>query len=327
MNNLPPLFKWGRDYLASNGYSTECSPEIVCSTHWSQVIRFATSTGDFYLKQTPPSLFLSNEPKIIELLSNQFHASVPFVIEVNNDLHCFLMKDAGNSLRETLKADFRLELLCQAIKQYAAIQRSTEDFIATFLKLGIPDWRLNKLPFLYNQMLKQIPFLKAEGLTDKELQRLQTLSSQFSAQCKLLSSYGIPETIGYHDFHDKNVLIHPTTKKMTFVDWGETAITHPFFPLYTCLEQSITHHGVQEGDQTYQKLQEACFENWMELATKKELLEAFILAKPIRLIWNILACYQFMQSIDLQAYKAYYPNRPSPIADAFREYLKRIFKV
>jgi hypothetical protein len=36
---------------------------------------------------------------------------------------------------------------------------------------------------------------------------------------------------------------------MTFVDWGETAIIHPFFSLHTCLEQSITHHGVKEGDQ------------------------------------------------------------------------------
>lgn len=52
------------------------------------------------------------------------------------------------------------------------------------------------------------------------------------AQCQLLSSYGIPETIGYHDFHDKNVLIEPYTQKMTLVDWGEAAIIHPFFITY-----------------------------------------------------------------------------------------------
>jgi hypothetical protein len=105
MNNLLPLFKWGTDCLVSNGYSIEHSPEIVLSTPWSNVLRFATPTENFYLKQTPLSLFLSNEPKIIQLLSSQFHASVPAVIEINNDLNCFLMRDAGISLRQALKAN------------------------------------------------------------------------------------------------------------------------------------------------------------------------------------------------------------------------------
>ncbi|CZH13223.1 TPA: phosphotransferase [Legionella bozemanae] len=324
MNNLLPLFKWGTDCLVSNGYSIEHSPEIVLSTPWSHVIRFATSTENFYLKQTPPSLFLSNEPKIIRLLSSQFHANVPDVIEINNDLHCFLMRDAGISLRQTLKTNFNLALLCQAIKQYAAIQRRAEDCIARFLKLGVPDWRLTQLPFLYDQMLKQTAFLKAEGLTDKELQTLQTLSPKFSAQCKLLASFRIPETIGYHDFHDKNVLLDPNTKRMTFVDWGETAIIHPFFSLHTCLEQSITHHGVTEDDSIYQQLQDACLENWLEFATKEQLLSAFLLAKKIRLFWNILASNQFILSVDRQAYQAYYTNQNSPIADGFRTFLENI---
>jgi len=80
---------------------------------------------------------------------------------------------------------------------------------------------------------------------------------------------------------------------MTFVDWGETAILHPFFSLQTCLEQSITHHGAKEGDLTYTKLQDACFENWLGLATEKQLLNAFIVAKQIRLFWNILALTSF----------------------------------
>lgn len=324
MNNLLPLFKWGTDCLVSNGYSIEHSPEIVLSTPWSHVIRFATSTENFYLKQTPPSLFLSNEPKIIRLLSSQFHANVPDVIEINNDLHCFLMRDAGISLRQTLKTNFNLALLCQAIKQYAAIQRRAEDCIARFLKLGVPDWRLNQLPFLYDHMLKQTAFLKAEGLTDKELQTLHSLSSKFSAQCKLLASFRIHETIGYHDFHDKNVLLDPNTKRMTFVDWGETAIIHPFFSLHTSLEQSITHHGVTEDDSIYQQLQDACLENWLGLATKQQLLSAFLLAKQIRLFWNILASNQFILSVDRQAYQAYYPNQNSPIADGFRTFLENI---
>ncbi len=322
MNNQTHILKWGTDYLLSKGYSIEHPPEVVLSTAWSTVIRFLTSTGNVYLKQSPPAIFLSSEPKIIQRLFQQFHASVPFVIARNDDLHCFLMKDAGKPLRAMLKTEFNPDLLCQAIKQYAAIQRQTEDHIETFLKLGVPDWRLAKLPMLYDQMINQSNFLKAEGLSDKELQILQDLSPQFLAQCRLLSNYGIPETVGYHDFQDNNVLIDPNTKKMTFVDWAETAIIHPFFSLYNCLSQSITHHGVKEADQTYLKLQDASFENWLGLATKKELLEVFILAKHLRSIYCVLAYYQFMMSVGLQAYQSYYANRPSQIMKCLREYIE-----
>jgi len=322
MNNQIHILKWGIDCLVSNGFSIEHSPEIVLSTPWSTVIRFSTSTCDVYLKQTPPSIFLSLEPKIIRLLSEQFHASVPVVIAINEDLHCFLMKDAGKSLRETLKTEFSSDLLCQAIKQYAAIQRSTENYIEIFLKLGVPDWRLDKLPMLYEHMINQTDFLKAEGITDKELQILHNLSPQFLAQCTLLSSYGIPETFGQHDFHDNNILINPNTKRMTFIDLGEVALIHPFFSLHTCLRQSLIHHDVKEADQTYRKLQDACFENWLGLATKNQLLELFILTKQLWPIYSVLACYQLMISVDIQTFKSYYANRPSRIIEYFREYIQ-----
>lgn len=126
MGNQERILKWARDLLVANGYSVEKLPETVLSTPWSSVIRFSTLTGDIYLKQTPPSPYLSNEPKIIRLLSEKFYASVPDLIASNDDLHCFLMHDAGKPLREMLKVKFKPELLCEAIKQFATIQRSTE---------------------------------------------------------------------------------------------------------------------------------------------------------------------------------------------------------
>ncbi len=322
MNHQTHIFKWGSDYLVANGYSIENSPETLLSTPWSAVIRFSTSKGDIYLKQTPASLYLSNEPKIMRLLSEQFHASVPVVIAINDELHCFLMRDAGIPLREALKAEFKPDLLCQAIKQFAAIQRSTEDHVDSFLKLGVPDWRLDKLPILYDKMINLTDFLKEEDITDQELQILQSLSPKFQAQCKLLSEYGIPETLGYHDFHDKNVLFDPNTKIMTFVDWSETAIIHPFFSLYNCLQQSTIHHGVKEDDQIYRKLQDACFENWLGLATKKQFLDMFAIVKQLWLIYSALACYHCMINVDLQVYKAFYPNKPSQFTRMIRGYIR-----
>mgnify|MGYP003402416442 FL=1 len=319
MNNQIQIIEWGTNCLVANGYAIDRPPQIVLSTPWSTMIRFSTLTGNFYLKQTPPAI--SKEPLIIQLLSEQFHASVPVVIASNDALHCFLMRDAGENLRGILKNEFKPELLCQAIKEYAALQRSTEDHLEKFFKLGVPDWRLAKLPLLYDQMIKQTDFLKADGVTEQELQKLQALRPQFLAQCELLSSYEIPATIGIPDFNDNNTLFVANTKRMIFIDWGEAAITHPWFSLYNCLEQSIKHHGVKKADQTYNKLQDTCLENWLGLATKNQLLEVLNLAKQLRIFYGILADYRLMVRVDLQALNTFYANNPNRLAKAFRKYI------
>src|SRR3990167_1955522 len=154
MKNRNHIIKWATDCLASKGYSLQQSPEFVQETPWSNVIRFATSKGNIYLKQTPPSIFM--ESKIIQLLANQLHASVPIVIAINDDLHCFLMEDSGITLRKYLKTEFQPNFMQRAIREYTTIQRSTEKHIPSFLALDVPDWRLNQLPNLYDQLTNQV---------------------------------------------------------------------------------------------------------------------------------------------------------------------------
>ena len=120
----------------------------------------------YLFKQTPPSLFL--EPKIMQILASQYHAGVPYVIASNEQLHCFLMNDAGQTLRGYLKANFQVDLLCQPFRQFTTMQRSTEAHLSPFLALGVPDWRLEKLPLHYEKLIYQVELLKAEGMTDKE---------------------------------------------------------------------------------------------------------------------------------------------------------------
>lgn len=322
MDNKEHALQWGTNYLISKAYAIEHSPEIVLSTPWSTIIRFDTSKGIIFLKHTPPSLFLSLEPKIISMLSEKFSTDFPSLISVDDNLHCFLMNDAGEPLRKSLKMEFKVDLLCQAIHQYALIQRSTEKKIESFLTLGVPDWRLDKLPKLYDHLVNQTDFLKGEGITDNEVKTLQYLSPKFLEKCILLADYGILETLGRHDFHDNNILINPKTKKMTFIDLGESVVIHPFFPLYTCLRQATTHHGIKENDQIYQTLQNACFEKWLGLMTKKELQEAFILTKELWPLFSVLACYEHMMCVDLKAYRTHYANRPNKIVEYFKEHIE-----
>lgn len=321
MKDHSNIIKWAADSLKTKDYSLQSTPTVEVETPWSNVIRFSTSKGDIYLKQMPPSISL--EPQIIQLLGEQFHASVPTIIDINIDLHCFLMKDAGQVLRRYLKNKFQPDLLCRAIMEFTTIQRATESQLDSFLALGVPDWRLDTFPKLYNDVLAQEEFLKADGMTDKELQLLHDLGFQISEQCKLLSKCGIQETLVQTDFHSNNILFDSHTQKITFIDLGETVITHPFFSLHTFLRQTIIHHGVKELDQIYYQLQEACFKNWMEFS-RNRLLEGFKLAKNLWPIYSALGAYRLMSGVDLQAFKSYYADRPHRLVGYFREYISSL---
>lgn len=174
---------------------------------------------------------------------------------------------------------------------------------------------------LYEHLIDQTIFLKAEGLSDEELQLLRRLSPQIAEEFEALSQYSIPQTIVQSDFHTNNILINPSTKKLTFIDLGEIVVTHPFFSLHTFLRQAITHHGVKEQDQIYTQLQSACLDNWLEFGTKTKLLKGFILAKKLWPIYSALVLYRFMTSIDIQAFTGYYANRPNRLAGFLREIL------
>ena len=229
MNNHIDIIKWATDSLISKGYSLQNSPEIIQETPWSNVIRLFTAEGDIYLKQPSPAL--AEEANVIQFLAQQFQASVPDVIATNDDLHCFLMKGAGIALRNYLKTEFKPDLLCQSIKKFTAFQRSTESNVEPFFAFDIPDWRLNQLPQLYQYVISQVGVLKADGMTDQEMEALHDLTPQVTREFQLLSQCKILETIVQPDFNTNNIIFNPDTHQFTFVDLGELAISHPFFSI------------------------------------------------------------------------------------------------
>ena len=114
------IIQWACQYLSSHGYTLKNKlPENVRSTPWSDVVRFATLDGYIYLKHTPAQLAL--EAPVIKILHDQFHARVPIIIAHHTEFNCFLMKDAGRPLRESLNQQFDAALFCKAIKQFRAL--------------------------------------------------------------------------------------------------------------------------------------------------------------------------------------------------------------
>lgn len=295
MKNTSEMMQWADEYLISHDYTLTYPPEIIQKMPWSSVTRFSTNKGFVFLKQTPPALSL--EPAITKILYDKLHANVPFVIAANEALHCFLMKDDGSPLRETLKHHFDADLLCQAIKIYTDIQYASIEHINLFLNIGVPDWRLNKLPILYTQLIKDEKRLIEDGITTDELNTLYQLQPKFKKMCEQLSEYKIPESLDHCDFHDNNILIDSDTNKITIIDLGETVISHPFFSLINCLRNAMFRYSLIT-EKSYCDLKDSCLERWLCLDNKMSLLDAFSLAEKLWFIYGTLVEYRLMISCD-----------------------------
>lgn len=294
MENNTTIIQWAKAYLSSHGYSLKGSPEEIQKTPYSSVTRLLTSKGTLYLKQTPPSLFL--EASIMLLLQEQFYIKAPKVLTQNNVLNCFITQDVGIPLRQLQKDNFQIQLLCQAIKVYSMIQKTVENNVESLLKLGIPDWRLKKLPLLYQQLLAKEDLLIHDGISKSELDILHELTPVVSMMCQYLSKHGIPETLNNCDIHDDNIMIDNTTKELTVLDWGESVITHPFFSLISYISNSATRYSLKETDRNFSALLNTSFEQWIEIEEKTKLIDTMRLAKKLWPIYSALGYYRLIVS-------------------------------
>ena len=296
-------------------------PENILNTPWSYIIRFETSDGLIYLKQTPE--LISLEAEIINILADKFNIRVPKIIAHNAELNCFLMQDAGKSLREILKQKFDINLFCKAINNFTSMQLATADNVNDFIDIGVPDWRLDKLPDLYMQLLSQKDMLIADGLLESELIELKKLLPTVSNLCQKLADYKIKQSIVQPDFNDNNTLIADQSKDITIIDLGEIAISHPFFSLINCLYQAKKHHAVKNNDDDYIKLEDACLKNYLIFAPKQDLLKALEIASILWFIYWALGQYRLMVACDNSKFVSSF-QRHGKVSPALKEFLQKM---
>ena len=304
IDNGIKLVRWAKESLHAHQYSIKGEPEVVVTTPYSSVSRFITSKGIVYLKKMPPKL--SSEAIITRLLPPE---KVPSILDENKALHCFLMLDAGQSLRAYLKNNFHLDLLSAAITTYDDLQREVAPQVSDFIKLGIPDWRLATFPHLYQQLLAA-PLLQEEGLDIDTLKKLQDLSSNVFFLCQQLAAYQTPESLSHCDFHTNNVLID-AAHHLTIIDWAESAIAHTFFSIISCLNQAVIHHALNSADRAY-------LESQLHYPS-----DAMPLAKRLWPLYAAFGYYRLMRSCDAEELKTHMAKRPHRLGNYLKLWIEQ----
>ncbi len=321
MKNNDAAIQWAVDYLESNDCKLVSIQKIVEPAH-SIVNKINTSQGVFYLKQTPPMLFIESDT--ISLLKAQGCHHIPTVIAKNDQYHCFLTTACGDVTLRALfsKTSIDIDLLGRGIIHYASIQRSLENDIPKLIAFGLSDWRLDKFPLLYRKLIQETDLLIADGLSQKEILQLIQAYDFCVEQCERLAQYKIPETINHCDFQDNNMLISQETGEVSIIDWGETVISHPFFSLNTCLWNLTYFHNIKPDDFQYQILRRVCVSSWLGSHEECDLIIAFNIATKLLGIFAALN-YKCMYEATANQSKTVQQEHPGSIAGCLRSFLNK----
>lgn len=226
------------------------------------------------------------------------------------------MKDAGRSLREMLKQKFDEALLCKAIDQFTSLQLAVADRVDVFFDIGVPDWRLDKFPDLYREVISKKDLLIADGLSEIEISESEALIPKVSNLCEKLSAYSIKQTIVQPDFNDNNTLIDNVSQAITIIDLGEIVISHPFFSLLNCLFQIKKHHALTDADDVYIKIKNACLTRYINFESKENLLDAFSTAQKLWVVYETLALHRLMLACGKEKIMSFQRGK---LSSSFRE--------
>jgi len=267
---------------------------------WSTVLRAETNEGTIFFKATAAETVY--ESALTQKLSGWFPNDMPELIALDTARGWMLMHDGGEPLRASIRPTQDIKPWHPVITRYAELQIGLAEHVSEILALGIPDHRLTALPTLYTQLLadkESLMINQEKGLTSAELQQLQDLTSRFQNICDDLSAFGIPESINHGDFHDGNVLLR--NGRITFFDWGDASVTHPFVSLRTFFVSIETSLKLDDYSFTPEMsaLLDRYLEPWQKFASKKKLLSAYRLSKPVASIAKTLAWHQTISRLPL----------------------------
>ncbi len=320
MNQHEKASQWAEQYLINKERTLILERQIVVETPWSVVYRIKTSQHVVYLKQVPETMFF--EPDMLTFFHHHGCKNIPEIIAVNPELHCFLTQACGDTtLRELCKGQVDFPLLKAGVGIYTTMQRSLENKAQQLLALSIPDWRLDRFASLYYQLISQDKLLLDDGLTEKEIERLQQLYLTCRHLCEELSKQSIPETISHSDFQENNILLDEKTDTISIIDWGETVIAHPFFSLNGCLWNLTYFNGLKSTDTIYKQLQSACITPWLNMYDEKTLLGLFDIVRDLLGIYAALEYERLYVATQDNATRTIQQEKHGSIAGCLRTFL------
>jgi Phosphotransferase enzyme family len=247
---------------------------------WSTVMTVPTNAGLLYFKASA-SIF-AHETALTDYLARFRPEIFPELVAIDTKRHWMLMRDAGTPLRQFVRTEKSIARWKGVLPLYVDLQKAMAERTTHLLALGVMDRRLARLPEMFENLIADESAMlldQEESLTSDEYSRLKNYGSEFARMCEKLTSFGIPETIHHDDFHDANIFVQ-SDGKIILTDWGESAITHPFFTLVVIMRSVDNSFGVDFSPEAEQ-VRDLYLQHWTSFAPLAELRSIVKLAQRI----------------------------------------------
>ena len=311
---LEAVQDWIEPILAQHGLRPTGPLDPFHIRPWSTVLRVPTQNGLLFFKASAPALF--HEPVLTAFLARLRPDISPDLLAVNLEHGWMLMRDSGTPLRALIRPTQSLSAWKPILPLFAGLQRQLADYAPHLLALGVPDRRLDTLPDQYSALLEDSQALctgQPDGLSLEESRRLLHGRGEFERQCKELASFPILPSLHHDDFHDGNLFVQDG--RVTFTNWGESALAHPFFSLVVLLRGATNSLGLGSDAPELDELRRWYLDAWADLLPALELKRAAGLAERIGLVNRALTWQHVISSLAPDLRSAYAPAVPSYLQD------------
>ena len=219
-----------------------------------------------------------------------------------------LMRDGGDQLRASIRPAKDISPWKPVVKRYAEVQIGLAEHVTEMLSLRTPDHRLSVLPDLFSQLLAEEPsFLidQEKGLTSAEWQEVKDKATRFEEICQQLAAYGIPDSLNHGDFHDGNILVK--NGRITFFDWGDGDITHPFVSLrnlFVSIEIALDLADYSFTPEMAELL-DLYLEPFQKFTSRENLHTAYQVSRPVATVVKALAWHTTISRMGADLRKEY----------------------
>ncbi len=291
---LAQAHQWIQNELAAQAITITGPIDQFHVRPWSTVMRIPTNHGTVYFKAS--ALVARHDTAVTRIIAQHQPDSIPLVLAIDSERGWMLVADGGQRLREAFKVDKKpLRDWSAILRNYAVLQMEMAGHVAEMLDAAVPDQRLARLPGLYADILDDTQWLlidQPDGLTTAEYERLVAAKPWVGDLCDRLASYAVPASLHHNDLHDGNIFIR--NGRYQFYDWGDSAISHPFFCLRTVFVSVENTFGLAEEDPVFDTFSRAYLVPWRQLETEANLIVAFGLARKL---WSLSSAVKYRMHV------------------------------